>query len=93
VRAGGEGEDGRMKRLIGVLLGAICLNLILMAPALAGSELPPPAGDVAVPPGANDPTAFTGANVEIWMMVLAVALLAAGVTLFLTGRRRRATAE
>jgi LPXTG-motif cell wall-anchored protein len=81
-----------MKKLVTVVLGAVCLNLLLMAPAFAGSELPPPAGEVVTPPGADGGTAFTGANVTMWM-VLAVALLAVGVALFVAGRRRRAIAE
>ena len=82
-----------MRKAVSVLLGAICLNLVLMAPALAGSELnQPPAGEVIRPPGSTDATAFTGANVTMWM-VLAVALLAVGVALFLVGRRRRVAAD
>ena len=83
-----------MKRLASVVLGAICLNLILVVPALAGSELPPaqPGGTVVRPPGSTDATAFTGADITMWM-VLAVGLLVVGVALFLAGRRRRAIAE
>ena len=82
-----------MKRLATVVLGAICLNLMLVAPALAGSEVPPPepGGTVVRPPG-SDATAFTGADISMWM-VLAVALLVVGVALFLVGRRRRVVAE
>ena len=86
-----------MKRLASVVLGAICLNLILVVPALAGSELPngdpaQPGGTVVRPPGSTDATAFTGADITMWM-VLAVGLLVVGVALFLAGRRRRAIAE
>lgn len=83
-----------MKRLASVVLGAICLNLILVVPALAGSEVKPPepGGTVIRPPGSTDATAFTGADITMWM-VLAVGLLVVGVALFLAGRRRRAIAE
>lgn len=84
-----------MKRLASVVLGAICLNLILVVPALAGSELngpTQPGGTVVRPPGSTDATAFTGADITMWM-VLAVGLLVVGVALFLAGRRRRAIAE
>lgn len=81
-----------MKRIVSVVLGAICLNLILMAPALAGSELPPPHAEVITPPGVKGTPAFTGADVTVWM-VLAVGLLVVGVGFMLAGRRRRRLAE
>jgi len=84
-----------MIRKLGLLVpSAICLVVLLAAPALAGSELPPPddpnvQGVVVQPPGATGGIAFTGGNVRMWM-VLAVGLLVIGVVLLTAGRRRRA---
>jgi hypothetical protein len=70
---------------------AFCLATA--APALAGSELPPPSdgpgvkGTVVHPPGG---TAFTGANLTVWLIALAV-LVVVGATLILVGRRRAAS--
>lgn len=84
------------RRLALLVPAAVCLMVLLAVPALAGSELPPPddpnvAGVVVQPPGSTGDIAFTGANVRMWMVV-AVCLLVVGVTLFVTGRRRRANA-
>ena len=84
-----------MIRKLGLLVpSAICLVVLLAAPALAGSELPPPddpnvQGVVVQPPGATGGIAFTGGNVRMWM-VLAAALLVVGLALLIAGRRRRA---
>jgi len=57
-----------MIRKLGLLVpSAICLVVLLAAPALAGSELPPPddpnvQGVVVQPPGATGGIAFTGGN-------------------------------
>jgi LPXTG-motif cell wall-anchored protein len=95
-----------MKRFGYALLVALSLTLLTAMPALAGSNVPPPAeddvgpqvivqapgspGDVVQAPGG---VAFTGSEVTLWM-VLAAALLAVGVTFYVLGRRRaRAVAE
>ncbi|MGZ8579237.1 MAG: hypothetical protein ACXWWX_06875 [Actinomycetota bacterium] len=84
-------------RKLCVLVGAVGLNLALMAPALAGSgsgpgsdvpNKPPVLGNIVTPP---DATAFTGADVTVWMALM-VAMVVVGVALLLAGWRRRATA-
>jgi len=92
-------RERSMIRKLGLLVpSAVCLIVVLAAPALAGSELPPPddpnvQGVVVQPPGAGATggIAFTGGNVRMWM-VLAAALLVVGVTLLIAGRRSRANA-
>ena len=97
-------RERSMIRKLGLLVpSAVCLIVLLAAPALAGSELPPPddpnvqgvvvqpPGAVVQPPGATGGIAFTGGNVRMWM-VLAAALLVVGVTLLIAGRRSRANA-
>jgi len=84
------------RRLALLVPAAVCLMVLPAVPALAGSELPPPddpnvGGLVVHPPGSTGDIAFTGANIRMWMVV-AVCLLVVGVTLFVTGRRRRANA-
>ena len=93
-----------MKRLAFVLAGALCLNVIGMAPVFAqnGSTVPfepPPeiAGDVVTTVGPkvitpSGGTAFTGADIQVWM-VLVAALVVLGAALVIAGRRRRAVAE
>jgi len=83
-----------MKRFGWAVLGVLFLHAMLAAAAFAGSELPPPSGDVITPPGGNvvhppGGTAFTGAgtNIPLWA-VLAAALLVVGVTLLVASRRR-----
>jgi LPXTG-motif cell wall-anchored protein len=94
-----------MKRFGYALLGGLFLSLLTAMPALAQSVVGPPdedvgpqvivrapgsPGDVVQAPGG---VAFTGSEVTLWM-VLAAALLAAGVTFFVLGRRRaRAVAK
>lgn len=86
-----------MKKL-GVVLGGAWLTLLWAAPALAGSELPEPdvLGQVVRPAGGVSPgsLAFTGSGgtIRLWM-VLAAALLVAGVALLIASRRRRGTTE
>ena len=59
-----------MIKKLGLLVpSAIGLVVLLAAPALAGSELPPPndpnvGGVVVHPPGSTDVIAFTGGNVQ-----------------------------
>jgi hypothetical protein len=75
-----------MKKVASAVVAGLCLNLLLVSPALAGSEVPPPdtGGIVITPPGG---TAFTGASVSMWM-VLAAALFVAGVAFVVTSRLR-----
>lgn len=82
----------RMRKLC-VVLGAVGLNLALVAPALAGPgssiEKPKVLGNIVTRP---DATAFTGADVTLWM-ALVVAMVVVGVALLVASRRWRATAE
>lgn len=75
-----------MKRVAASILVGLCMTLLAASPALAQSEIPPPdvGGTVVTPP---DGTAFTGASVSLWI-VLAAALLVAGVALVAISRRR-----
>ena len=83
-------------RKLCVLVGAVGFNVALMAPALAASgsgggstiHKPPVLGNVVTPP---DATAFTGADVTVWMALM-VAMMVVGVALLVAGWRRRATA-
>lgn len=85
-------------RKLCVVLGAVGLNLALVAPALAGSgsgfgpniDKPPVLGNVIT--RAEATTAFTGADVTVWM-ALVVVMVVVGVALLVAGRLRRATAE
>lgn len=87
-------------RKLCVVLGAVGFNLALVAPALAGpgsngSNIPEPhvLGNVVTRPDATAfTTAFTGADVTLWM-ALVVAMVVVGVALLVVGRRLRATAE
>jgi LPXTG-motif cell wall-anchored protein len=88
-----------MKRFGYALLGALSLTLLTAMPALAQSVVGPPDEDVGpqvivrAPGGPGDVVqapggvAFTGSEVTLWM-VLAAALLAVGIMLFVLGRRR-----
>jgi hypothetical protein len=81
-------ESPGMKRIASVVLSAVAFCLVTAAPALAGSELPPPGGPhvegKVVHAGG---TAFTGANITLGALFM-VALLLAGVALLLVTRRR-----
>ena len=84
-----------MKRFGYALIGALSVTLLTAMPALAQSVVPPgtdvgpqviaraPENVVQAPGG----VAFTGSEVTLWM-VLAAALLVAGVTFYVLGRRR-----
>ena len=86
-----------MKKIGLAVLGGTWLTLLWAAPALAGSELPEPdvLGQVVRPAGGLAPgsLAFTGSGgtIRLWM-VLAAALLVAGVALLIASRRRPGTA-
>jgi hypothetical protein len=95
-----------MKRFGYALLGGLSLTLLTAMPALAqGSVVTPPAPETDVGPQvivrapgdvdvvqAPGGVAFTGSEVTLWM-VLAVALLAVGVTFYVLGRRRARVAN
>jgi hypothetical protein len=89
--------EGSMIRKLGLfVLATVGLMVVLAAPTLAGSELPPPnepnvLGVVVQPPGSTGDLGFTGANVRMWMVV-AFGLFVVGALLFASGRRRRANA-
>lgn len=86
-----------MKKLGIAVLGALSMTLLTATSALAqeaGSAIPP--GDdnvlpevIVNPPGG---VAFTGSGVTVWM-ILAVALLAIGITFLIAARRRARTAH
>jgi hypothetical protein len=86
-----------MKKLGLVLASATAFCLTVAAPALAkyppgvegqsGGSAPKAAGG-----GAAAGTAFTGANVSLWMILLAVSAVV-GVTALLLSRRRAAAAS
>jgi membrane protein DedA with SNARE-associated domain len=94
-----------MKRFGYTLLSALSLTLLTAMPALAQSNVPEPQQDVGpqvivrAPGGPGEVVqapggvAFTGSEITLWM-VLAAALLAVGVTVYVLGRRRgRAVAK
>lgn len=80
-----------MKRFATMALGTVCLTLLQISPAFAGSAVPPNNNNDGVlpnvvvrPPGG---VAFTGSQVTVWM-VIAVALLVVGVAFLIVARRR-----
>jgi hypothetical protein len=82
-----------MRRFALVTMSALVALVASAAPALAGSELPPPEdppvlGEVVTPPSG---TAFTGGDLVPWVLAVAV-LLAVGITLLMVSRRRRLAA-
>ena len=84
-----------MKRIGIALLGGMALAVCSAATAFAQSDIPPGGvgGEVVRPPGAaQGTTAFTGSNVQMWM-VLAAALLIVGVALLVAARRRARAAR
>jgi hypothetical protein len=80
-------------RKVAFVVGAGITNLLVTASAaLADSSLPGPndtnvGGEVVTPPGG---TAFTGSDILLLVAVAAV-VLAVGIALFVTGRRRAAS--
>lgn len=81
-----------MKKLLAVASSAFAYVLVTATMALADSglpieEQPPVRGTVVRPPDSG--TAFTGADLGIWL-VATVALVAIGLALFVVGRRRAA---
>lgn len=80
-----------MRKLSLVAFAALSYVVVMAGTALAqsGSDLTPPGGDqvkgtVVTPP---EPTAFTGADLGIWLIAIA-ALAVIGTVLFIAGRRR-----
>jgi hypothetical protein len=83
-----------MKKLGLVLATAVGFCLTVAVPALAA--YPPTvegkSGGRAQGAGGASGTAFTGANVSLWMVLLAV-LVVAGATALIMSRRRATAAE
>ena len=78
-----------MKKLMKSLLGAATYCVLAAVPAFAAPGYPPkpdPGGGTTISRG-PDSTAFTGAEITVWMFVLA-ALVMVGVLSLLAGRRR-----
>jgi len=85
-----------MKKL-GIAVGAFWITLLTTASALAqetGSAIPPGDDNVLPETIVNPPggVAFTGSGVTVWM-ILAVALLAIGITFLIAARRRARSAH
>jgi LPXTG-motif cell wall-anchored protein len=89
-----EQERIGMKRLGIAALAGVAFVLASAATAFAQSNIPPDVGgDVVQPPGAAPgSTAFTGANVTVWMVLVAV-LVVLGIGFLLAARRRARTAQ
>lgn len=84
-----------MRKIWLAVAAASSLVVLLGVPAFAGSELPPPddpeVAALVVKPAGQGEIAFTGSNLQVWMLV-AAGLLVVGVALLIVGRRRRANA-
>ncbi len=77
-----------MKRLAGVLIGAVVMTMTLAGTALAQYVAPPaPVNDVKDTGG----TAFTGGDVSMPLLIAAV-LVVVGLTALFVARRRAASA-
>ena len=78
-----------MKRIGIALLAGMALAMSSTATAFAQSDIPPDVGGKVVhPPGAaQGTTAFTGSNLQVWML-LAAGLLIVGSALLVAARRR-----
>lgn len=80
-------------RIRHALLAAAGLVLTMGAPALAQGTYPPdPTGGSSITTETGGDLAFTGAEISVWMLVAGALILAGVVALFL-GRRRAAIAE
>jgi hypothetical protein len=82
-----------MRKLALAAGSALTYLLVTAATAFADSGIPPGSeppvhGDIVTPP---DGTAFTGANIAIWLVAIA-ALVVVGATLLVVSRRRAASA-
>lgn len=76
-------------RLVTGAASALFLGVVTAAPALA--QYPPTEAPTGVAPGAGEEVAFTGADITLWMVLLA-GLVVAGVLALVAGRRRSKTA-
>ena len=78
-----------MRRFGYALWGALSLMVLTAMPALAQSVVGPPDEDVGPQVIVRAPggVAFTGSEVQLWMVVAAV-LLATGITFLVLSRRR-----
>lgn len=81
-----------MKRLGVVVFATLAFSLALVAPALAGSEIPPPDGGGDAVAGGGGGTAFTGANISLGLVLLG-ALLLLGIGSLIVSRRRAAASR
>ncbi|MBI2237914.1 MAG: LPXTG cell wall anchor domain-containing protein [Actinobacteria bacterium] len=82
-----------MKRLGVVVFATLAFSLALVAPALAGSDIPPPdGGGGGVAGGGGGGTAFTGANISLGLVLLG-ALLLLGIGSLIVSRRRAAASR
>lgn len=83
-----------MTRIKNVLLTAVGLVLAVAAPAFAQGTYPPgsPTGGTSITTETGGEIAFTGAEISVWMLV-AGAMILAGVVALVLGRRRAALAE
>lgn len=86
-------ESTVLRKAVAVGMSALVGSLLGITPAVAQSEIVPPelggvgaqpGGTTVTPPGG---TAFTGADVQVWMLLAAVALVA-GIWLVIAARRR-----
>jgi hypothetical protein len=92
-------REGGVKK-VGMVVFGVSVALFSALPAFAQSDIPPEVGGEVVappviePPGSGEgaSTAFTGANVTVWMLIV-VALLVVGTALLLAGRRRARSAR
>jgi hypothetical protein len=71
-------------RLLAVVTGALSVAAMTAVPALA--QYPPTEAPTGVTPGGEE-VAFTGANITLWMVLLA-GLVVAGILALVAGRRR-----
>ncbi len=77
-------------RLVTGAVTALFIGLVTAVPALA--QYPPTEAPTGVAPGADgEEVAFTGADITLWMVLLA-GLVVAGILALVAGRRRSKTA-
>jgi hypothetical protein len=80
-----KGMSRKAVRLLAVATGALSVAAMTAVPALA--QYPPTEAPTGVaPPGAGE-VAFTGANITLWMVLLA-GLVIGGTLALIVGRRR-----
>ena len=80
-----------MRKAVISVASGLLFSVLSTVPVLAQSEVTPPeAGGITVNPGTVTPpggTAFTGSDVQMWMVLAATALVV-GVWLVVAARRR-----